>query len=276
MAERRMFAKTIIDSDAFLDMPLSSQALYFHLSMRADDDGFLNNARKIMKIAGANQNDYDLLLAKRFVIQLDDGICVIKHWRIHNYIQNDRYKPTVYQDKFKNLAIKSNKSYVLKNDLIDTEDVILIENNPDKTKCIHNVSKVETQVRLDKYSIDKYSILLVNDEEYIINQELFNSFKDTYKFINVEEEILKIQSWCLSNPTKRKTRKGALRFVNGWLNRANDQKMDKQSSNQKNVKNTPDWYNEYETDLKSRMTSKDSGKEVTQQDVEQLAKDLFK
>ena len=83
MAERRMFAKTIIDSDAFLDMPLSAQALYFHLSMRADDDGFLNNAKKIMRVINANQNDYDLLVAKAFIIQFEDGICVIKHWRIY-------------------------------------------------------------------------------------------------------------------------------------------------------------------------------------------------
>ena len=87
MAERRMMSKKIIDSDAFTEMPLSSQALYFHLLLRADDDGFLNNAKKIMRDVGANQNDYDMLLMKRFLIQFEDGGCVIKHWRIHNYIQ---------------------------------------------------------------------------------------------------------------------------------------------------------------------------------------------
>lgn len=98
MAEKRMFSKQIIDSDAFLEMPLSTQALYFHLSMRADDDGFLNNAKKVMKIIGANQNDYDLLVAKSFVIQFPDGICVIKHWRINNYLRKDRYTETIYQE----------------------------------------------------------------------------------------------------------------------------------------------------------------------------------
>lgn len=115
MAERRMFAKTIIDSDAFLDMPLSTQALYFHLSMRADDDGFLNNAKKIMRTIGANQNDYDLLIAKSFIIQFDDGICVIKHWRINNYLRSDRYKPTVYADQMKMLEVKENGRYSVKN-----------------------------------------------------------------------------------------------------------------------------------------------------------------
>ena len=94
MAERRMFAKTIIDSDAFLDMPLSTQALYFHLSMRADDDGFINNPRKIQRMIGASGDDLKLLLAKSFLIPFDSGIVVIKHWRIHNYIQKDRYKGT--------------------------------------------------------------------------------------------------------------------------------------------------------------------------------------
>ena len=77
MAERRMMSKKIIDSDAFTEMPLSSQALYFHLLLRADDDGFLNNAKKIMRNVGANQNDYDMLLMKRFIIQFDEGVCVI-------------------------------------------------------------------------------------------------------------------------------------------------------------------------------------------------------
>ena len=112
-----MFAKTTIDSDAFLEMPLSAQALYFHLSMRADDDGFLNNAKKIRKIIGASEDDLKLLIAKRFVIAFDDGIIVIKHWRMNNYLRNDRYKPTVYQEERAMLDLKDNGSYSLKNDV---------------------------------------------------------------------------------------------------------------------------------------------------------------
>lgn len=111
MAERRMFAKTIIDSDAFTDMPLSTQALYFHLSMRADDDGFLNSAQKIMRMIGAAKNDFDVLVAKRFIIQFPDGICVIKHWRIHNYLRKDRYTETVYTEHKAALSIKENGAY---------------------------------------------------------------------------------------------------------------------------------------------------------------------
>ena len=125
MAEKRMFSKQIIDSDAFLEMPLSTQALYFHLSMRADDDGFLNNAKKVMKIIGANQNDYDLLVAKSFVIQFDDGICVIKHWRINNYLRKDRYTETIYQEEKAMLTIQPNGRYSLKDSSCEIDDLPL-------------------------------------------------------------------------------------------------------------------------------------------------------
>ena len=111
MAERRMFAKQIIDSDAFIDMPLSTQALYFHLSMRADDDGFINNPKKIIRMIGASEDDYKVLCLKRFIIPFDSGIVVIKHWKIHNYIQKDRYKPTVYTEEKATLTAKDNGVY---------------------------------------------------------------------------------------------------------------------------------------------------------------------
>ena len=113
MAERRMFAKSIIDSDAFLDMPLSAQALYFHLSMRADDDGFVNSPRRIMRLICCSDDDMKLLIAKNFVILFDSGIVVIKHWRIHNYIRSDRYKPSAYTEEKSLLTIKENGSYTL-------------------------------------------------------------------------------------------------------------------------------------------------------------------
>lgn len=131
-----MFAKTIIDSDAFVDMPLSTQALYFHLSMRADDDGFINNPRKVQRMIGASDDDMKVLIMKRFIIPFESGIVVIKHWKIHNYIQKDRYKPTVYAEEKKQLAVKDNGSY---------------------TECIqdgYNVSNMDTQVSIGEVSIE--------------------------------------------------------------------------------------------------------------------------
>ena len=97
MAERRMFAKSVVDSGVFLDMPISAQALYFHLSMRADDDGFVGNAKRIVSMLGVAKNDLRILIKKGFVRQFDSGVVAILHWKVNNRIQKDRYKPTVYQ-----------------------------------------------------------------------------------------------------------------------------------------------------------------------------------
>lgn len=137
MAERRMFAKTIIDSDAFLDMPLSAQALYFHLSMRADDEGFVNNPKKIQRMIGASDDDCKLLVLKRFILTFESGVIVIKHWKIHNYIQKDRFKKTVYVEERATLSINGNNAY---------------------TECIQGVSALDTQVSIGKDSLVEDSI----------------------------------------------------------------------------------------------------------------------
>ena len=144
MAERRMFAKSIIDSDAFLDMPLSAQCLYFHLAMRADDDGFINNPKKIQRMVGASEDDLKLLIAKKFIIVFDTGVVVIKHWRIHNYIQKDRYHETNYIEEKSRLSIKDNGAYTL------------------DTPCIQDGYSLETQVRLGKDSIGKDRLVEVS------------------------------------------------------------------------------------------------------------------
>ena len=122
MADRRMFAKTIIDSDAFLDMPLTAQALYFHLSMRADDDGFVNNPKRIQRSIGCNDDDYNVLVAKRFILTFESGIIVIKHWKLHNYIRQDRKKDTAYPEEMALLEIKDNGAYSFRNDLLEITD----------------------------------------------------------------------------------------------------------------------------------------------------------
>lgn len=110
MAQRRMFSPDIVSSDAFLDMPASSQALYFHLGMSADDDGFVN-PKRIIRGMGASDDDLKVLLAKRFLLQFEGGVVVIKHWLIHNLIRSDRYKPTQYLEHKKTLYTKENKAY---------------------------------------------------------------------------------------------------------------------------------------------------------------------
>ncbi len=155
MAERRMFSKQIIDSDAFLDMSASAQSLYFHLAMRADDDGFVNNPKKILRMIGAADDDLKILIAKRFVIIFESGVIVIKHWRMHNYIRADRYKETAYIDEKRQLSIKENGSYTLNGNHLAT--TCLPDGNHLATACLPDGNHLETQVRLGKDSVVKDS-----------------------------------------------------------------------------------------------------------------------
>lgn len=150
MAERRMFAKTIIDSDAFLEMPQSCQLLYFHLAMRADDDGFINNPKAIMRNVGSKDDDIRLLISKKFIIPFESGIVVIKHWKIHNYIRNDRYKETKYMGEKQTLSLDENGAYTALVDDLDTNGIPV-------------VSKMDTQVRLGKVRLGKVS----KEEEFL-------------------------------------------------------------------------------------------------------------
>lgn len=159
LANKRMFTMKIVDSDAFLDMPLSTQCLYFHLNMRADDDGFIGNPKRIMKITGASEDDLRLLIAKRFVLTFEDGVIVIKHWRMHNTLSRDRYAETSYTDEKKMLLLKDNGSYSLTggNSIDDTR---LIERsgrqtqqrrNKDATKTLSDIDKgLDIDIELDK------------------------------------------------------------------------------------------------------------------------------
>lgn len=150
MAKKRMFNNEVLDTDAFLEMPLSAQALYFHLNLRADDDGFISKPKKITEYVNASMDDLKLLVAKRFILTFDDGVIVIKHWRMHNTIQKDRYTPTHYQEDLALLDLKPNKSYTRIDDELFAlnSDVSILE-----TECIHNVSTdIDKDIDID---IDK-------------------------------------------------------------------------------------------------------------------------
>lgn len=181
MAERRMFSKVVIDSDTFLDMPLSAQALYFHLSMRADDDGFVSSPKRIQTYVGASTDDLKILLAKHFLIPFESGVVVIKHWKVHNYIQKDRYKETYYQAEKALLEEASKtKEYTRKLNL-DTSCIQTVSNMD--TNCIQTGYKLDTQVRdRDRDSIeieigeDKESALAdSNEPDGSTPPPLFNS-----------------------------------------------------------------------------------------------------
>ncbi len=136
-----MFAKTIIDSDAFLEMPISARLLYYDLAMRADDDGFINSPKKIMKMIGATPDDMSILIVRKFIIPFENGIVVIKHWRIHNYIRKDTYNETPYKEERALLEYDENKAYKLKDD--------------SSTERVRLVDDTLTQVRIGKDRLGK-------------------------------------------------------------------------------------------------------------------------
>lgn len=224
MAERRMFAKTIIDSDAFLDMPLSAQALYFHLSMRADDDGFINNPKKIQRMIGASDDDCKLLILKRFIITFVSGVIVIKHWRIHNYIQKDRYKPTIYQEEKSQLAVKENKAYTecIHNGYnLDTQDRLELGKDRlelEQGKDIDSTSKAKKPVR-HKYG--EYKNVLLSDEDMKKLQEEFPA--------DYQERIERLSGYIASTG---KSYKNHLATIRNWARKDKEQKPTYQGKQQ--------------------------------------------
>ena len=199
MAERRMFAKTIVTSDAFLDMPASTRCLYFLLGMVADDDGFVNNPKSIMRQAGSTTDDMNLLIAKRFILTFQSGVVVIKHWCIHNTIQKDRYKETKYLEEKSLLMLDGNKAYT------EADSALYPE-------CIQDVSNTDTQVRLGKDNIGKVNV----GEDRVVDEDINVPTKPSKRFTppTVEE----VAQYCFD----RVSTVDPQRFVdyytsNGWM-----------------------------------------------------------
>lgn len=166
MAERRMFSKTIINSDLFLDLPSSAQNLYFHLSLNADDEGFVNSPKKIMKYVNSQIEDMELLVENGFIKKFDSGIVVIIHWNLHNYIQKDRFKATIYQKEKQQLVLVG-KKYVMKDE------------------CTQFVSILETQDSIEKNSEEQDRLELVGILNEIENEKVRAKFES---FIKMREK----------------------------------------------------------------------------------------
>ena len=205
MAERRMFSKSIIDSDAFLDMTQTAQLLYFHLSMRADDDGFINNPKAIMRNVRCSEEDLRLLANKKFIIPFETGVVVIKHWKIHNYIRNDRYKETKYKEEKEKLLLDENNSYTtgIPND------------NQMDTVGIPVVSKMDTQVRLGKDSIDNNNIT----SNIMLPDGNVDSAKSTQTTINYSEIAELYNSICVSFPRLKTLSENRKKAIKARLNK---------------------------------------------------------
>ena len=167
MAEKRMFSKKIIDTDWFMDMPASSQNLYFHLSMRADDDGFIASPKRIIKLIGATEDDYKILIGKKFIIPFESGVCVITDWRINNYLRNDRYAETVYKEEKEQLTLNENGKYILGIPEVDR----VLSSSISNSNFIYNSNKEDESLREEeepqkqKHKYGEYKHILLTDEE---------------------------------------------------------------------------------------------------------------
>ena len=208
MAQRRMFSMKIVDTDAFLDMPLSSQVLYFHLAMRADDDGFVGNPKKVMRMIGTQDDDMKVLLSKRFILPFENGVCVIKHWKIHNYIQKDRYTETTYLREKKMLELNDNNSY---------------------TECVQDVSRMETHVSLCKVSKDMVReetqrVSYGELENVKLTPEEYQKLVDLMGENNVRILILDLDTYIASKGVRYKSHYAT---IQSWARRKNQEMQNK-------------------------------------------------
>lgn len=238
MASRRMVNIRIIDSDNFLELPLSTQALYFHLLLRADDDGFINNPKRIQRLIGGSEDDFKLLIAKQYILTFDSGVIVIKHWKMHNYIKKDRYHETDCLIEKNMLYEDENKTYTLeKPQCVQVGTSSELEWNPSIGKVSLGKSSINNNIlpeqvgqpeqENDNQTSDETSYqgareftMLTKDGEYVVTEKTTHEFERLYPGLDVETEMRKIMAWCLNNTAKRKTKRGMPRFINGWLNKA--------------------------------------------------------
>ncbi|CAM3193098.1 replisome organizer [Lactococcus hircilactis] len=182
MAQRRMFSKKIVETDLFMEMSPTAKLLYFYLNMGADDDGFVGNPKTIKMISGATDDDLKILIAKQFIIPFESGVIVIKDWKIHNYIQKDRYNQTQY---------------------IKEKNQLLVEENGSYTKCIQNVSMLDTQVRLGKESLGKESKEIEREEN--IDEKFARYFSIFHQFArkNGNKRAMALQEFMTLPPFQK-------------------------------------------------------------------------
>lgn len=201
MAQKRMFDKTITNSDNFLEMPDSTQNLYFHLSMEADDDGFVDNWKSIMRMTGKKEDDLKILIAKQYIIPFDTGVIVIKHWRINNYLRKDRYHETKYIKEKSQLFIEKNEEYSLDNKvgipMVDREENRIEENSIEKNRIEENIYEfVEENFGRTLNPIEYEEISKWEDNEltrYAIRESILNGAR-SIKYIRTFIENLKAKN----------------------------------------------------------------------------------
>ena len=241
MAQKRMFNKTVVESDEFIEMPDSSQNLYFHLSMNADDDGFVDNWKSIMRMTGKKEDDLKILIAKKFIIPFESGVIVIRHWRLNNYIRNDRHKETAYQDEKTLLSMDSSLVYQMSTNRLPSIDKSRLDeisidessivvplsedkSSPSSTKANEiqenslkdkELSAKGRTAKASKHKYGEYKNVLLKDEELQKLKDLYDNWKELITYLDeyiemkgykAKSHYLCIRKWVV-DAVKRKNEK---------------------------------------------------------------------
>lgn len=242
MAEKRMFSNKVIGSDSFLEMPDSTQNLYFHLSMYADDDGFVDKPKSIMRMTGKKEDDLKILIAKSFIIPFDTGVVVIKHWRLNNYLRKDRYQETQYTQEKSTLKVSKSGEYE-----VGIPVVTIDKNRVDKNSIdildksnIGNTSYEDVHLAVEIIE----ELPLKDGTLYTIDRQLVEELTPIYSKVDICEQLKQMKGWLIGNPAKQKTRKGIKRFITGWLSREQTRILNSKTPSEKNIEKikAPDFY----------------------------------
>lgn len=225
MANRRMFTKKVTDDDNFMALSSSAQALYLHLSMSADDDGFSNQVSISMFKAHASIQDLQALLEKRYIYQFENGVIVIKHWRMANALRKDRYSPTAFQEELAQLGVKENGAYTwLPNgcqEVAARRPQVSVGKDRVGKESIGKVSVGEDKVEVIQYPAGSEqsipSLPILDGPEWRPEQKDLQEWQKFYSRVDVIYELGRMRQWCLSNPAKRKTAYEIRGFVTKWL-----------------------------------------------------------
>ena len=184
MAQKRMFSLSVVDTDQFLSMPVSSRLLYYELGMRADDDGFVDNWNKILLFTGLKEDDLKLLIVKKFIIPFDSGVIVIRHWRLNNYLQKDRMKPTIHVEELKQLNLNDNNVYNLDTNCIHSID----KNSIDKNSIDYRIEKISKDKSIEKTKPEENSVALYSATSTPATQEISDKipYKEVINYLNLK------------------------------------------------------------------------------------------
>jgi len=213
MADRRMISLKIVDTDKFVEMPVSTRLLYYELCVRADDDGFVSSPQKIIRMVGCSNDDMKLLTAKNYIIPFETGVCVVKDWKIHNTIQKDRYKRTIYQEEFLLLSTKENNEYILDPDRIQVGSSL----DPDRIPKLDQVNLNQNNIKENKVADKPVKKNFRGFDNVFLTDDEYEEIAFSYGGVATYHIIKKLSNWKLA---QNKTTHSDYGAIESWVVKA--------------------------------------------------------